>query len=185
MSLQYADFAVWQRQYLQGERLERQLDYWKTQLAGAPDLLQLPTDRPRPPQQSFRGDLVTLTIDADLTQRLRNLSQAHNTTLYMTLLSAFQILMGRYSGQSDLVVGSPIANRNYAQLEPLIGFFINTLALRVDLGSVDGHPPTFLDVLDQYKPGPRLPSTIRTCPSNGSSRSCSRHATSTTTRWCR
>ena len=151
LSIQYADFAVWQRQYLQGERFERQLNYWKTQLAGAPDLLQLPTDRPRPPQQSFRGDMVTLTIDADLTQRLRSLSQAHDTTLYMTLLAAFQILMGRYSGQSDLVVGSPIANRNYAQLEPLIGFFVNTLALRADLGAIDGHPPSFLDVLAQMQ----------------------------------
>ena len=151
LPIQYADFAVWQRNYLQGERFDRQLEYWKTQLAGAPDLLQLPADRPRPPQQSFRGDMVALTIDGDLTQRLRTLSQAHNTTLYMTLLSAFQILMARHSGQNDLVVGSPIANRNYAQLEPLIGFFVNNLVLRADLGPIDGHPPTFLDLLDQIQ----------------------------------
>ena len=95
--------------------------------------------------------MVALTLDADLTQRLRSLSQAHNTTLYMTLLAAFQILMGRYSGQSDVVVGSPIANRNYAQLEPLIGFFVNTLALRADLGAIDGRQPSFLDVLAQMQ----------------------------------
>ena len=151
LSLQYADFAVWQRQRLQGERLERQLNYWKSRLAGAPDLLQLPTDRPRPAEQSFRGDAVTLAIGTELTQHLRRLSQAHNTTLYTTLLSAFQILMSRYSGQSDLVVGSPIANRNYAQLEQLIGFFVNTLAWRADLGAIDGRQPSFLDVLAQMQ----------------------------------
>ena len=151
LSIQYADFAVWQRNYLQGERFDRQLDYWKSQLAGAPDLLQLPTDRPRPSQQSFRGDMVALTIDAVLTRHLRGLCQSHNTTLYMTLLSAFQVLMSRYSAQSDLVIGSPIANRNYAQLEPLIGFFVNTLALRADLGPIDGRQPSFLDVLAQMQ----------------------------------
>ena len=104
----------------------------------------------------------------------------------MTLLSAFQILMGRYSGQTDLVVGSPIANRNYAQLEPLIGFFVNTLALRADLSAIDGRPPTFLDVLDQMQaPHQGRPTTTRTCPSNAWSRNCNRNATSTTTRSCR
>ena len=147
LAIQYADFALWQRDYLQGEILQQQLAYWQSQLADAPALLQLPTDRPRPAQQSFQGDLVTSAIEAGLTQRLRQLSQAHGATLYMTLLAAFQILLARYSGQQEVVVGSPIANRHREELEPLIGFFVNTLALRADLRD----NPTFLALLAQVK----------------------------------
>jgi amino acid adenylation domain-containing protein len=143
LTIQYADFAVWQRHYLQGEVLEKQVKWWKEQLADAPALLQLPTDRPRPTQQSFRGSLVRGEIEATLTQRLRELSRRQGATLYMTLLAAFQILLHRYSGQDDIVVGSPIANRNRAELEPLIGFFVNTLALRSNLAD----NPSFLELL--------------------------------------
>ena len=147
LAIQYADFAVWQRDYLQGDILQRQLTYWRTQLADAPALLQLPTDRPRPAQQSFHGDGVVVEISADLTQKLRRLSQEQGTTLYMTLLAAFNILLARYTGQSDVVVGSPIANRHHQELEPLIGFFVNTLALRCDLRD----NPSFLALLAQVK----------------------------------
>jgi amino acid adenylation domain-containing protein len=151
LPIQYADFAVWQRNYLQGDIFTRQLDYWKVQLANAPELLQLPTDYPRPPQESFQGARIPLEIDANLTQQLRQLSQKQGTTLYMILLAAFQVLMYRYSGQTDVVVGSPIANRNRQEIEPLIGFFVNTLAMRADLSGVDGKPPSFLEVLAQVK----------------------------------
>ena len=145
LPIQYADFAVWQRNYLQGAVLEQQLNYWKGQLANAPELLQLPTDRPRPTHQSYRGDVVRLELDVQLTQLLRTLSREQGTTLYMTLLAAFQILMSRYTGQSDIIIGSPIANRNRQEIEPLIGFFVNTLALRADLE----RSVSFLDVLAQ------------------------------------
>ena len=151
LPIQYADFAVWQRNYLQGEVLERQLDYWKQRLAGAPERLQLPTDYPRPPQQSFRGDAVQIEIKAELTNALRRLSLEQGATLYMTLLTAFQLFLSRYSGQSDVVVGSPIANRNRREIEPLIGFFVNTLVLRADLSEVAGQPPSFLEVLAQVQ----------------------------------
>lgn len=151
LAIQYADFALWQRQYLQGEVLARQLSYWKKQLADAPELLQLPTDYPRPAQESFQGDAVEGFIPKTLTQQLRQLSQRQGTTLYMTLLAAFQILMSRYSGQSDVVVGSPIANRNRQEIEPLIGFFVNTLAMRADLSEIEGQSSSFLAVLEQVK----------------------------------
>ncbi|MEM7127315.1 MAG: amino acid adenylation domain-containing protein [Chloroflexota bacterium] len=145
--LQYADFAVWQRDYLQGEVLDQQLGYWQRTLAGAPELLQLPTDRPRPAQQSFRGDVMPLTLDDELTQQLKALSQQQGATLFMTLLAAFQVLLSRYSGQTDIVVGSPIANRNRQEVEPMVGFFVNTLALRADLSS----EPTFVELLAQVQ----------------------------------
>jgi amino acid adenylation domain-containing protein len=133
LPIQYADFAHWQRQWLQGEVLQAQVDYWKEQLDGAPPLLELPTDRPRPSVQSFRGSHLSFNIPAELTQRLQELSRQQGVTLFMTLLSAYAILLSRYSGQQDIVIGSPIANRNRAQIENLIGFFANTLALRIDL----------------------------------------------------
>jgi amino acid adenylation domain-containing protein len=147
LSIQYADFAVWQRNWLQGETLEKQLTYWKTQLAGAPELLHLPTDFPRPPVQTFRASKVDFQIDADLTQPLRQLSQQAGATLFMTLLAAFQVLLARYSGQDDIVVDAPIANRTQPALEPLIGFFVNDLALRANLAG----NPTFLDLLAQVR----------------------------------
>ena len=147
LAIQYADFARWQRQWLQGEVLETQLNYWKQQLAGAPPLLELPTDRPRPPVQTFSGAVERFELDADLTAQLKQLCQRTGTTLFMTLLAAFVVLLYRYSGQEDIVVGSPIANRNRPEIEPLIGFFLNTLALRTRLQD----NPTFVDLLSQVR----------------------------------
>ncbi|MEH1938080.1 MAG: amino acid adenylation domain-containing protein [Nostoc sp.] len=147
LPIQYADFAVWQRQWLTGEVLERQLNYWQQQLAGVSGVLELPTDKPRPPVQSFRGRVERFQLDRDLTQRLKQLSQESDATLFMTLLAAFLVLLSRYSGQLDIVVGSPIANRNNKSIEQLIGFFTNTLALRGDLSG----NPSFADFLAQVR----------------------------------
>ncbi|MCP4660684.1 MAG: amino acid adenylation domain-containing protein, partial [bacterium] len=132
LPVQYADFAVWQRQWLRGEVLERQLAYWREQLAGLP-VLDLPCDRPRPAVQSSRGTSERLRLPAALGGRLQELSREQGTTLFMTLLAAFQALLGRITGQPDLAVGTAIANRNHAELEGLVGFFVNTLVLRGDL----------------------------------------------------
>jgi amino acid adenylation domain-containing protein len=132
LPVQYADFAVWQRAWLQGETLERQLGYWRERLAGAP-MLDLPTDRPRPPAPSFRGATLEHAVSPETAAGLAALARRHDATLFMVLLAAAQTLLGRYAGQEDIVVGSPIANRTRAELEPLIGFFVNTLALRGDL----------------------------------------------------
>ena len=129
LPIQYADYAVWQREWLQGEVLERQLSYWKTQLAGL-TVLELPTDKSRPKQQSYRGARETIQLSAALTQGLKTLSQQQNVTLFMTLLAALQVLLHRYSGQDDIVVGTAIAGRNRQEIENLIGFFVNTLALK-------------------------------------------------------
>ncbi|WP_407883236.1 amino acid adenylation domain-containing protein, partial [Scytonema sp. NUACC26] len=147
LSLQYADFAHWQRQWLQGEVLQTQLNYWQKQLAAVPPLLELPTDRTRPSVQSFRGRSIFLELTQDLTQKLKRLSQESGTTLFMTLLAAFTLLLSRYSGQEDIVIGSAIANRNRREIETLIGFFVNTLALRTNL---QGNP-TFLELLNRVK----------------------------------
>ncbi len=132
LTIQYADFAHWQRQWLDGEVLESQLSYWKQQLAGAP-LLELPTDHPRPAVQSFRGASQTFVLPHNVGESLKALSRREGVTLFMTLLAAFQILLHRYTGQDDLVIGTPIANRNRLEIEGLIGFFVNTLVLRADL----------------------------------------------------
>ncbi|NJK50969.1 AMP-binding protein, partial [Candidatus Gracilibacteria bacterium] len=132
LPIQYADFAVWQRQWL-SSNLERQLSYWKQQLKDAPPILELPTDRPRPPVQSFRGRNLSFALDKELTSSLLALSQRSQVTLFMTLLAAFAVLLSRYTQQEDLVIGSPIANRHHQELESLIGFFVNILALRLDL----------------------------------------------------
>ncbi|MEH1866379.1 MAG: amino acid adenylation domain-containing protein [Nostoc sp.] len=147
LPIQYADFAFWQRQWLAGEVLERQLTYWQKQLAGVSGVLELPTDKPRPPVQTFRGGVARFQLDRNLTQRLKQLSQQSDATLFMTLLAAFLVLLSRYSGQSDIVVGSPIANRNSPQLKNLMGFFANTLALRGDLSG----NPSFTDFLTQVR----------------------------------
>ncbi|WP_338927406.1 amino acid adenylation domain-containing protein (plasmid) [Mycetohabitans endofungorum] len=133
LAVQYPDYAAWQRQWLTGERLQAQSDYWRATLADAPVLLELPTDRPRPAQQSFAGAQVPVRIDAATTQALKRLSAEHGTTLFMTVLAAWSAVLARLSGQDDLVIGTPSANRGHAAIEPLIGFFVNTLALRVDL----------------------------------------------------
>jgi len=130
LPLQYADFAAWQRGWLQGDVLEEQLSYWKRQLAGSPPLLELPTDRPRPMFKTFHGADVLLTFPKKLSEEITRLSRREGATLFMTLLAAFSTLLYRYTNQADILVGTPIANRNRAETESLIGFFINTLVLR-------------------------------------------------------
>ncbi|XHR80760.1 MAG: amino acid adenylation domain-containing protein [Gloeotrichia echinulata GP01] len=147
LPIQYADFAVWQRQWLTGEVLDRQLNYWREQLAGLTPILELSTDYPRPPVQTFQGGVECFQLDRNLTQRLKQLSQESDATLFMTLLAGFLVLISRYSGQLDLVVGSPIANRNSKSVERLMGFFANTLALR---GNLSGNP-TFREFHEQVR----------------------------------
>lgn len=144
--IQYADFAVWQRQWLQGQVLESQLSYWKQQLADISPL-DLPTDYPRPSMQTYQGASCFLWLPAELRNELLALCQGENVTLFMLLLAAFQVLLARYSGQTDVSVGTPIANRTHIELENLIGFFVNTLVLRSDLSG----NPTFLDVLQRVR----------------------------------
>ena len=146
MPLQYADFAVWQREWLKGERLEKQLAYWKRQLEGVTDL-ELPTDRLRPAVQTYRGDHISLNISGKLTNRLKALSRQEGVTLFMVLLGAFQLLLHRYSGQDEIAVGTPIANRNRSEIEGLIGFFVNTLVLRSDLKG----DPSFRELLGRVR----------------------------------
>ena len=131
LPVQYADFALWQRRWLEGGALEEGLQYWKQQLEGIPEQLALPTDRPRPAVQTFAAEAYSIELPAELTEKIRELTQRENGTLYMTLLAAFALLLERYSGQEDIVVGSPIANRQDAQLEGMIGFFVNSLVMRV------------------------------------------------------
>ena len=147
LPIQYADFAVWQRQWLQGQVMDTQLDYWKQQLAGSPPLLELPIDRVRPLIQTSRGSIKHFQLDDRLTQKLKSLSEKSGATLFMTLLTGFVILLSRYSNQQDILVGSPIANRNRSELESLIGFFANTLVLRTD---VSGNP-SFWELLQRVR----------------------------------
>jgi amino acid adenylation domain-containing protein len=133
LPIQYVDFAHWQRQWLSGEELSKQVHYWQQQLTDIPALLELPTDYPRPSIQGFQGSSLTMTISLELTNQLKKLSQQSGTTLFMTLWAAFAILLSRYSSQTDIVVGSPIANRIHRQIEALIGCFVNTLVLRLNL----------------------------------------------------
>ncbi len=147
LSVQYVDFAQWQRQWLSGHALEKQVNYWKQQLAGAPALLELPTDFPRSLTQGFQGASEPLQLTSSLTGQLKKLSQQAGTTLFMTLLSAFAILLSRYTSSNDIVIGSPIANRTHGQIEPLIGFFVNTLVLRINL---EGNP-RFEELLRQVQ----------------------------------
>jgi non-ribosomal peptide synthetase component F len=129
LAIQYADYAAWQRQWLQGAELQRQLEYWKASLQGMPLVLELATDRPRPAVQTLRGATLVSTLSGPLKRSVQQVSQRHGATEFMTLLSAFAVLMSRYSGQSEMVIGSPIANRTRQETEGLIGFFVNTLAL--------------------------------------------------------
>src|SRR5215216_339771 len=146
LPLQYADFAVWQREWLQGEVLEEQLAYWRKQLAGL-EVLELPTDRPRPSVQSFRGVQHMFAVPRPLVERLQDLSMREGVTLFMTLSAAFKILLSRYSGQQNISIGTPIANRNRAEFDRLIGFFINTLVLRTDLSG----DPTVRELLQRER----------------------------------
>ncbi|BAT53519.1 amino acid adenylation domain-containing protein [Nostoc sp. NIES-3756] len=147
LPIQYADFAVWHRQWLQGQVMDTQLNYWKQKLADAPPLLELPTDRVRPPIQTNRGGIKRFGLDEHLTQKLKSLSEKSGATLFMTLLTGFVILLSRYSNQQDILVGSPIANRNRSELESLIGFFVNILVLRTD---VSGNP-SFWELLQRVR----------------------------------
>ncbi|WP_420130689.1 amino acid adenylation domain-containing protein [Longimicrobium sp.] len=147
LPVQYADYAVWQREQLAGEALDRQLAYWRERLAGAPELLELPTDRPRPAVQTYRGASVPLELSLELLERLQALGRGEGATLYMTLLGAFQVLLSKYSGGDDIVVGSPIAGRTRGEVEGLIGFFINTLVLRTDLSG----DPSFRETLRRVR----------------------------------
>ena len=147
LPIQYADFAMWQREWLQGDVLQNQLTYWQNQLANAPALLSLPTDRPRPAVQTFAGAYQKFTLSVELTGRLIQLSQQQGCTLFMTLLAAFDTLLYRYTGVADILVGSPIANRNRNEIEGLIGFFVNTLVMRTDLSG----DPSFNELLTRVR----------------------------------
>ena len=136
--LQYVDYALWQRGWLQGELLQRQLGYWKEQLAGAPAALEMPTDHPRPATASFKGGAVRFELGKELTGQLKGLAREHGATLFMVLLGAYQVLLSRWSGQSDVLVGSPIAGRTHRQTEGLIGLFVNTLVFRLQIGEGEG-----------------------------------------------
>ena len=146
LPIQYADFAYWQRQWLQGEKLESQFAYWRQQLKELP-MLDLPIDRPRPSNPSYQGATYPIQLSASVTSALQALSQAEEVTLFMTLFAAFQVLLHRHTGQTDLAVGSPIANRNHSHIEGLIGFFVNSLVLRIDLSG----NPTFREVLERVR----------------------------------
>ncbi|MFL6256241.1 MAG: amino acid adenylation domain-containing protein, partial [Pyrinomonadaceae bacterium] len=147
LQIQYADYAAWQRGWLRGEALERQLVYWRAQLGSGPAPLELPTDRPRPAVQSFRGATQTFTLPAPLAEKLTSLGRRERATLFMTLLAGFKALLHRYTGQEEIVVGTPIAGRSRKELEELIGFFVNTLILRTDLSG----RPTFRELLGRVR----------------------------------
>jgi amino acid adenylation domain-containing protein len=147
LRIQYSDFVSWQREWLQGETLERQLAYWKQQLGGASYVLELPTDRPRPTVQSFAGARERLSLPSSLANELRAFSVRERVTLFMTLLAAFNVLLHRYTGQEDILVGSPIANRPRTDFEGLIGFFLNNLVFRTRLSGCS----SFREVLNQVR----------------------------------
>jgi non-ribosomal peptide synthetase component F len=147
LPVQYADYAMWQRRWIEGEVLKGQAEYWKKNLEGIPELLEVPTDHPRPAQQDYKGGGVPVVLDEELTARVKELSARHGTTLYMTLLAAWAVLLSRLSGQQDVVIGSPTANRGQTEIENLIGFFVNTLVVRVDVSG----QPTVREVLERVK----------------------------------
>ncbi len=147
LPIQYADFALWQRQWLQRQVLDQQLNYWRSQLGGDRPVLQLPTDFPRSRVQSFRGAAHTFPLSLALSQALSHLAQTQAATLFMTLLTAYIVLLHRYTGQTDILVGCPIANRNRKEIEGLIGFFVNTIVIRTQLAD----NPTFLDLLQRVR----------------------------------
>ncbi|WP_442937379.1 amino acid adenylation domain-containing protein [Nostoc sp.] len=147
LPIQYADFGIWQREWLQGEVLQNQISYWQQQLKDAPALLSLPTDRPRPAVQTFAGAIQEFALSVELSNQLTQLSYKQGVTLFMTLLAAFDTLLYRYTGQLDILVGSAIANREHSEIEGLIGFFINTLVLRTDLSG----NPSFSELLSRVR----------------------------------
>lgn len=147
LPIQYGDFAVWQRHHLQGDRLAEQLSYWKKQLSGLPAVLELPSDRPRPEIATFHGDTFHFILPKELSNSLNRLSRHERATLFMVLLAAFDVLLYRYTNQPDIVVGTAIANRNRAETEPLIGFFVNMVVMRTDMSG----NPTFRELLERVK----------------------------------
>jgi hypothetical protein len=147
LPMQYGDYAEWQRQWLQGENLQRHLSYWRRQLDGAPALAELPSDRPRPAVQTFRGAWCNFHVPAEACEGLRALSRRVGVTLYMVLMAAFQTLLLRHGGQTDVVVGTPIANRTQGQHESLIGLFANMLVIRTELAG----NPSFVDLLARLR----------------------------------
>ena len=146
LPVQYADFAVWQRAWLTADVLEGQLDYWREQLAGLP-VLDLPTDRPRPPVRSTAGAETGLAVPARTAQGLRGVAQRGGASMFMTVLAGFAVLLGRYTGLDDVVVGTPVANRDRAETEDLIGYFLNTLVMRADLSG----DPSFTELLGRVR----------------------------------
>ncbi|MEU6432599.1 amino acid adenylation domain-containing protein, partial [Microbispora sp. NPDC046973] len=146
LPIQYADFAVWQHDWLTGPVLDEQLGYWRNQLADPP-VLELPTDRPRPPVRSTTGAAISFQLNPEITARLRELSRKQSATMFMTLATAYTVLLNKYTGQDDVLVGTRVANRNHGQTEALIGFFVNTLALRADLSG----DPTFTELLARVR----------------------------------
>ncbi|MEQ1514841.1 MAG: condensation domain-containing protein, partial [Lysobacteraceae bacterium] len=147
LAIQYADYAAWQRDWLQGEELVRQTAFWREHLVGAPALLELPMDRPRPAVQSHVGGTLPFGLSAELTAQLKQLGQRQGTTLFMVLLAGWSLLLSRLSGQDDVVIGTPVANRQRREVEGLIGFFVNTLALRMRVGET----ASVADLLAQVK----------------------------------
>ncbi|GER90131.1 hypothetical protein KDW_42930 [Dictyobacter vulcani] len=160
LTLQYKDFALWERGYLNEAYLESHLAYWQQELADAPALLELPYDHPRPPVLSYRGAQHFFKLPSLLRTQLQQVSRQENVTLYMTLLAAFQVLLARYSGQDDIVLGTPVAGRNHSSVEQLIGFFANTLAIRIHLGG----QPSFKEVLQRTKKTMQLAYTHQEAP---------------------
>lgn len=147
LPIQYADFTLWLRDWLQGEVLDSQLAYWEQQLDGAPTVLELPMSRPRPIRQTFQGTSLNFMLPLSLAEKLKTLSRQEGTTLFMTLLATFQTLLFRYTRQEDILVGTPIANRNYPEVEGLIGFFVNMLVIRTNLPG----NPRFREILQQVR----------------------------------
>ncbi len=174
------DFAVWQRGALAGDRLARELAFWRSTLDGVP-VIELPTDRPRPSAQAFRGASLPVALAPASASRVRQTARALDATPFMTMLAVYAALLHRWTGQADFAIGSPVANRTRPDIEGLIGFFANTVVLRVRL---DGQP-TFRELVARVGGRPSTRSRTRSCPSSAWSRSCSRSARSATTRFSR
>ena len=147
LPVQYGDYALWQNKWFDGELKEEMLSYWRDKLGGELPALELPTDRPRPAVQTYNGDVVHIALTRELSEALRRLSREKEATLFMTMLAAFKALLYRYTGQEDIIVGTPIAGRNYSETEGMIGFFVNTLALRTDLSGA----PEFQELLQRVR----------------------------------
>ncbi|MCP5062018.1 MAG: amino acid adenylation domain-containing protein, partial [Ignavibacteriae bacterium] len=147
LSIQYADYSIWQREWLKGKVLESHIDYWKNKLSGVPSLLELPTDYPRPKTQTFNGDFTSFKLSDEVSKQLSLLSKEEGATVFMVLLAAFKILLFKLSGQNDICIGTPSANRNREEIESLIGFFVNTLTIRTDCSN----NPSFKELIGRIK----------------------------------